>query len=107
MQRQAVLDLERQITGARFESGTDDGINLAVRVRVRAVQLGLKPFRIEQDVRVQAGQRAQNVVGAEMAVALHLDFGQFALDNFSRARVPLVSFCRGSVTLMVAKPRSR
>ena len=82
MQGEAVLDLERQVAGAGFQPRADDGINLPVAIRVGQVQLALENMRIQKHVRVQAGQRAQHIFGAEIVVVLDVDGGEAALGDF-------------------------
>ena len=73
VQRQAVLDLEREFAGARLGPGADDGINLPVAAGIGIVQFALEDVRVEQHVGVQAGQRAHHVVGTEIVVAGDVD----------------------------------
>ena len=82
VQGESVLDLERQVAGARFQPRADDRINLPVAVRVGQIQLALEDMRIEQHIRVQARQGAPHVFGAEMLVALDVDGGQPAFGDF-------------------------
>ena len=86
MQRQRVLDLERQRARARFGTWADDGINLAVAAGVGLVQLALENMGVEQHVRVQTRQRAQHVGRAEPAVARYIDGGERRLDDLDPNR---------------------
>ena len=55
---------------------------MAVEILVGAVNLGLQPLGVEQDVGFEAGQSALNVVGAKVLIACHADAGEFPFNYF-------------------------
>jgi len=66
---EAILDPKRKRTGAGFGARSEDGKDLAVAVLVGAVEFALEDPAVEQFVGLQAGQGANNVVAAEVAIA--------------------------------------
>ena len=82
VQGKTILDLERQVGGAGLQPRADDGINLPVAIPIGQIQLALEDVRIQKHVRMQAGQRAQHIFGAEIVVVLDVDGGEAALGDF-------------------------
>ena len=81
VQRHRVLDLERQLARAGLQAGADDRINLPVAAGVGRVELALEDVRVQQHIRVQTRQRAQDIGRAEPVVPLHVDRREPALGH--------------------------
>ena len=76
VQWKLILHHERKIAGARIRPGTDDRINLAVLTGIGPVQFCIEDGSVQNHASMQAGQRAHDVVGTEITVALDQDVGQ-------------------------------
>ncbi len=77
--RSLTLRLRSVVPG--WAPGGDGGIDLTVNIIVGAVQLGLEPAGVEEDVGRQAGQGAQDVVGGEIMLAGDVDAGEFSFHD--------------------------